>query len=70
MKLRTALSAFVLDVHRAQRALFDDHIRLDHAADPADLPRVPLHWRRTLGGWELEGFVLPDQNRHPCGRSC
>lgn len=70
MKFRTALSAFVLDVHHAQRALFDDHIRLDRIADPADLPPVPLRWRRTLGGWELDGFVLPDQDRRPCGRPC
>jgi len=70
MKLRTALSAIVSDVHRAQRALFDDHIRLDRVAAPADLPRVPLQWRRTLGGWELTGTVLPGEDRRPCGRPC
>lgn len=71
MKLRTAVLAGIRDVHRAQRILFDDHIRLDRVADPADLPHVPLAWRRTLTGWELAGTVLPGGGDRPlCGRPC
>ncbi|HEY3688056.1 MAG TPA: hypothetical protein VGL93_33775 [Streptosporangiaceae bacterium] len=64
---------FVREANSAQRALFDDHIRLDRVAAPADLPRVPLRWRRTLGGWRLEGTVLPSPAsdvRRPCERPC
>jgi len=70
MKLRTVLLAAVHDINRAQRLLFDDLIRLDHAADPADLPHVPLAWRRTVAGWELTGTVLPGEDRFTDGHSC
>lgn len=69
MKLRTPLLTAIRDVHRAQRVLFDDLIRLDRVADPADLPHVPLTWRRTLTGWELAGTVLPG-GRSTSGRPC
>lgn len=65
---------FVREANRAQRALFDDHIRLDTVAQPADLPRVPLHWRRGLGGGlRLEGTVIPAPEsdvRGLCDRPC
>lgn len=70
MKLRTPLLAAFRDAQRAQRILFDDHIRLDRVADPADLPHVPLAWRRTFTGWELAGTVLPGEDRISCGRPC
>lgn len=65
MKFRTAVLAGIRDVHRAQRILFDDHIRLDRVAGPGDLPHVPLAWRRTFTGWELHGTVLPDMPELP-----
>lgn len=70
MKLRTPLFAAFRDAQRAQRILFDDHIRLDRVADPTDLPHVPLTWRRTLTGWELAGTVLPGDDRSSCGHPC
>lgn len=66
----TRLRAAFSDMQAAQRALFDDFIRLDRAADPADLPHVPLRWRRTFGGWELDGTVLPSEARRRCERPC
>lgn len=70
MKLGSHLIAAIRDVNRAQNALFDDHLRIDRVADPADLPHVPLTWRRTLTGWRLAGTVLPDEARSRSGHSC
>lgn len=77
MSLR-ATSRFVLrgvrEARTAQRALFDDVIRPDRVAGPEDLPRVPLCWRHALGGWRLDGTVLPDVPgggaRHGAGSAC
>lgn len=69
MKLGSHLIAAIRDVNRAQSALFDDHLRIDRVADPADLPHVPLTWRRTLTGWRLAGTVLPDTVLPGEGRS-
>lgn len=56
-----AILAAVRDVQRAQRLLFDEVIRLDRVADPADLPPEPLHWVRTATGrHRLVGTVLGD----------
>lgn len=54
-----AASAF-RQINYAQRALFDDVIRPDRVAPPADRPEVTLHWVRTLVGWRLAGTVLDE----------
>ncbi|HEY3507135.1 MAG TPA: hypothetical protein VGN37_30620 [Actinocatenispora sp.] len=60
-----AVLAVVRDMQRGQRALFDQVIRLDRVADPADLPPVPLHWVRTATGrHRLVGTVLGDDPAH------
>ncbi|GAA4217395.1 hypothetical protein [Actinocatenispora rupis] len=60
----SGIVAVVRDVQRAQQLLYDEVIRLDRVADPADLPHEPLRWVRTVTGrYKLVGTVLGDRSR-------